>query len=128
MSFLQKRESRKITKNTNNLSIFNWTSWSSHGITIRKLDSRFRENDKARNNILISLIFIFLLCSCNTKQNNTIPNLPLPTTWNNYSLAQNNNTSSKWWRQFNEPVLNNLIEESLTGSSDIELAIDLFRN
>ncbi|MDE8610858.1 TolC family protein [Rickettsia felis] len=29
----------------------------------------------------------------------------------------------QWWLQFNDPVLNQLIEESLTGNSDIELAM-----
>ncbi|WP_256621610.1 TolC family protein [Rickettsia sp. TH2014] len=80
-------------------------------------------NKTFHTNKLISLIFIFLLCNCSAKQNNTIPSLSLPTSWNNYSLEHNNNTPSKWWLQFNDPVLNNLIEESLTGNSDIELAM-----
>ncbi|WP_228368769.1 efflux transporter outer membrane subunit [Rickettsia bellii] len=46
-----------------------------------------------------------------------------PNSWNNYSLASQNNQISKWWLQFNDPVLNNLIEESLANNSDIELAM-----
>jgi len=92
------------------------------------LDSRFRGNDiNGGKYILVLSILSFLLCSCSTKQNNTIPSLPLPTNWNNYSLGQKDNTSSwassKWWLQFNDPVLNELIEESLTNNSDIELAM-----
>ncbi|KJV78267.1 MULTISPECIES: hypothetical protein [spotted fever group] len=70
--------------------------------------------------ILVLSISSFLLCGCNTKHDNIPPKLSLPTTWNNYSLEQNNNASSKWLLQFNDPVL---IEESLTGNSDIELAM-----
>jgi hypothetical protein len=75
---------QKITYYIRCFSVFNWTPWSSHGVTMK-------------NNILVLSISSFLLCNCSAKQNNTIPSLPLPTTWNNYSLEQNNNTSSKWW-------------------------------
>ncbi|WP_193427884.1 hypothetical protein [Rickettsia australis] len=72
-----------------------------------------------KNNILVLSISSFLLCSCSTKQNNTIPNLSLPNSWNNYSIEQKDNTSSKWWLQFNDAILNELIKESLNNNSDI---------
>ncbi len=72
-----------------------------------------------KNVIVLSLL---ILCSCKAIHD-PLPNLPLPNSWNNYSLASQNNQISKWWLQFNDPVLNNLIEESLANNSNIELAM-----
>ncbi|WP_395477553.1 TolC family protein [Rickettsia endosymbiont of Pantilius tunicatus] len=72
-----------------------------------------------KNVIVLSLL---ILCSCKATHD-PLPNLPLPNSWNNYSLASQNNQISKWWLQFNDPVLNNLIEESLANNSNIELAM-----
>ncbi|MGU9986814.1 hypothetical protein [Rickettsia sp. MEAM1 (Bemisia tabaci)] len=58
-----------------------------------------------KNIIILSLL---LLCSCKATHD-TPPNLPLPNSWNNYSLTPQNNQTSKWWLQFNDPVLNNLM-------------------
>ncbi|WCR57141.1 MAG: hypothetical protein PG979_001198 [Rickettsia asembonensis] len=106
------------------ISIFNWIASSKLIVSSRNDDeNQSTQQCPYRNNIPAISIFIFLLCSCSTKQNNTIPNLPLPTTWNNYSIAQKDNTSSKWWLQFNDTMLNELIKESLDNNSDIELAM-----
>ncbi|WP_233418795.1 efflux transporter outer membrane subunit [Rickettsia tamurae] len=90
-----------------------------------ELDSRFRRNEikRAKNNIPVISIFIFLLCSCSAKHDNIPPKLPLPANWNYYSLAQKDNMPQQWWLQFNDPILNELIKESLVGNSDIELAM-----
>lgn len=90
------------------------------------VDCRFR-----RNNILVSSIFIFLLlCSCSVKHD-TPPKLAMPNSWNNYSTAEATSDDlgklksiDKWWLQFNDPVLNRLIEEALCNNSDIELAMN----
>lgn len=102
------------------------------------LDLCFRRNDIKRYSndigvlqllkylqyILVIPILSFLLCSCGVKHDNISPKLELPTTWHNYLIAPKNNQASKWWLQFNDPVLNELIGESLTNNSDIELAMN----
>ncbi|HJD67049.1 MAG TPA: hypothetical protein LFV66_01010 [Rickettsia endosymbiont of Bembidion lapponicum] len=83
-------------------------------VKLQKLATSFYKN--------IIILSLLLLCSCKATHDNP-PNLPLPNSWNNYSLTPQNNQISKWWLQFNDPVLNNLIEESLANNSDIELAM-----
>ncbi|MGX6960012.1 MAG: TolC family protein [Rickettsia endosymbiont of Pentastiridius leporinus] len=91
------------------------------------LDSRFRGNDirSHYNGILVLLILSFFLYSCSVKHDKP-SSLPLPSSWNNYSLAQNNNINiqQNWGKQFNDPILNRLIEESIAHNSDIELAMN----
>ncbi|MGF1737784.1 TolC family protein [Photobacterium satsumensis] len=46
----------------------------------------------------------------------------LPTSWSTWDLEQSKNKTARWWQQFNDPVLNELVEKASQQNLDLEAA------
>ncbi|MEN6373896.1 MAG: efflux transporter outer membrane subunit [Smithella sp.] len=84
----------------------------------------FRKN--LSRNILISLLIAnILLCSCSLlpRSNYQRPNVQLPGMWQNQAVTGGAVADrEKWWGNFNDPVLNELIDRALRTNNDLAAA------
>jgi NodT family efflux transporter outer membrane factor (OMF) lipoprotein len=74
---------------------------------------------------LASVGFALLAASCSVGPNYRQPNIPVRTAWNE---AQQNGVSARaaeltrWWTEFNDPLLNSLIDRGVRSNLDLRLA------
>ncbi|MCC2625382.1 MAG: hypothetical protein K0R14_1255 [Burkholderiales bacterium] len=100
----------------------------------KKLDPRLRgDGIICRNNILSNTFIIglgTLIAGCSLlgpdyKQ----PNVDTPQNWahnthnGNLGSPQQNFSDTSWWKKFNDPVLDNMIEQALKNNNNIQAAI-----
>lgn len=85
-----------------------------------------------QKNNLLWLIPAITLASCSMfSQPYTKPNLGVPSTWNksdeDLNMTAINQAESlaelKWWKQFDDPSLNQIIESALLNNNDIKIAM-----
>lgn len=67
-----------------------------------------------------SLLAILTLAACQSTQINTASQIALPEQFTHTSHSQA--SLAQWWQNWHDPVLNQLIEQSLHGSHDIHIA------
>lgn len=76
-----------------------------------------------RRSILISLLpFIALMVGCTVGPNYTRPGLDVPTSYIYQDQEAQSTANIQWWKQFNDPVLDDLIAESLANNKNIMIA------
>lgn len=67
-----------------------------------------------------------LLVSCTLPPGYTLPDVTIESDWNNHgaSIAQGDNAQVNitWWRQFNDPTLNSLVEEAYSENLGLRVA------
>lgn len=62
-----------------------------------------------------------MLAGCSFAPDYVKPNLELPATWNQDTALQG--LEVQWWKRFNDPVLDKLVEEALVHNKDMEAAM-----
>jgi multidrug efflux system outer membrane protein len=68
------------------------------------------------------LLLLLLLCTCMVGPNYKRPTVPIPKTWRFQEKETKEVTNTKWWEQFGDTVLNQLLEEALRENYDIQIA------
>ncbi|MBP6534812.1 MAG: efflux transporter outer membrane subunit [Arenimonas sp.] len=62
------------------------------------------------------------LAGCTLGPDYARPTIDTPAAWRIEEPVTNDLASSEWWRQFNDPVLNTLVDDSLRGNLDVRIA------
>jgi outer membrane protein, multidrug efflux system len=62
------------------------------------------------------------LAGCTLGPDYARPDIDTPAAWRIEDPGTNDLASSEWWRQFNDPALDTLVEESLRGNLDVRIA------
>lgn len=81
---------------------------------------------KTHRAIRLSTLSVFVaLCACGTDPGKWRSSVDIPATWNNSTDARPLNAAElkKWWRRFDDPVLDTLIAQALASSPDIKTAL-----
>lgn len=69
-----------------------------------------------------SLVLSVLLCGCASLQTPyTAPATPVPTQWQ-YGTASNSTSNGAWWTRFNDPVLDQLVNQALLRNNNLAAA------
>lgn len=63
-----------------------------------------------------------LLCSCSVGPNYEIPSVSVPHHWSKPSSLTNERPLRGWWRDFHDPLLNDLIEQQALSNLDVQMA------
>lgn len=71
----------------------------------------------SRNITLLSLVAALFLGGCSLKPELNVPKMETP-----QSTQEALNVNKEWWKQFNDPKLNALVDEALLGSDDLKLS------
>jgi multidrug efflux system outer membrane protein len=73
-------------------------------------------------NILISSLLMFFLFGCMIGPNYHRPIVETPPAWRFEEKEAREVGNTAWWEQFEDPVLNDLIQSALKGNKDIKIA------
>lgn len=71
---------------------------------------------------LLTLVMVFFLAGCMVGPDYKRPTTDNPTTWRLEEQAAKDTANTSWWHQFNDPVLNHLIDEALKQNLDLKIA------
>jgi outer membrane protein, multidrug efflux system len=71
---------------------------------------------------LIILLLLVMLAGCAVGPDYQRPSLDTPKAWRLEDQEAKNVANTLWWEQFQDPVLNGLIEEALKGNLDVKVA------
>lgn len=71
--------------------------------------------------VLIGSLSVLMLSGCSFAPEYVRPNLELPSTWGEVSVTQG--LEIQWWKRFQDPVLDKLVEEALLHNKNIEIAM-----
>ena len=75
-----------------------------------------------RNKRLIAILLVLLLSACKVGENYQSPKLALPEKWLVSSVDKKAEIEQNWWKNFNDPVLDSLINKALAGNIDLKIA------
>ncbi|MBP7917116.1 MAG: efflux transporter outer membrane subunit [Arenimonas sp.] len=70
----------------------------------------------------ILMLMLTGLAGCTLGPDYARPTIDTPAAWRIEEPVTNDLASSEWWRQFNDPVLNTLVDDSLRGNLDVRIA------
>ncbi len=70
----------------------------------------------------ILILMLAGLTGCTLGPDYARPTIDTPEQWRIDDSAANDLANSQWWRQFNDPVLDTLVEDSLRGNLDVRIA------
>jgi len=74
------------------------------------------------NKAIFSVWMVFLLAGCMVGPDYKRPALESPTAWRIEEKKAQETANTAWWRQFNDPVMNALIDEALKQNLDLRIA------
>ncbi|SEM13860.1 outer membrane protein, multidrug efflux system [Syntrophus gentianae] len=74
------------------------------------------------NKAIFSLWMVFLLAGCMIGPDYKRPAIESPQAWRIEERAAQETANTPWWHQFNDPVLNALIDEALKQNLDLKIA------
>jgi len=74
------------------------------------------------NKAIFSVWMVFLLAGCMVGPDYKRPALENPTAWRIEEKKAQETANTAWWRQFNDPVMNALIDEALKQNLDLRIA------
>ena len=69
-----------------------------------------------------TLILCTILASCTVGQDYTKPEVKLPEKWHSANGAEQTELQNNWWKNFNDPILEQLIEKTNKGNLDLKIA------
>lgn len=69
-----------------------------------------------------AILLAILLCGCAAGPDYTRPALPLPAEFDNAAVAGENSIDRNWWKAFQDPLLDGLVERALMGNQDLVAA------
>lgn len=72
--------------------------------------------------LIVSLLVVFAFCGCMMGRDYQRPAVKAPETWRVPEKEARQAANTAWWEQFNDPVLNNLIQTALKENKDILIA------
>jgi len=72
--------------------------------------------------IILSFLIALMLTSCMMGPNYQRPAVDTPQTWRFEDKEAKDAANTAWWEQFNDPVLNDLIQTALRENKDIKIA------
>lgn len=72
--------------------------------------------------VLLSLAFSLLLSGCMMGPNYQRPSVDTPEKWRFEEKEVKDIVNTQWWNQFNDPVLNELIDTALRDNKDVKIA------
>jgi multidrug efflux system outer membrane protein len=72
--------------------------------------------------ILFALVFTLFLSGCMVGPNYQRPAVDVPETWRFEEKEVKDIVNTQWWEQFNDPVLNELINTALQENKDVKIA------
>ena len=70
----------------------------------------------------IMTLMLVGLSGCTLGPDYARPTIDTPEQWRIEDSVANDLANSQWWQQFNDPVLNKLVEDSLRGNIDVRIA------
>jgi multidrug efflux system outer membrane protein len=70
----------------------------------------------------LALFLATALCACTVGPDFERPQIEVPVQWRIDYPSAADVANTKWWEQFGDPVLNQLIEEALRGNTDVRIA------
>jgi len=74
------------------------------------------------NKAIFSVWMVFLLAGCMVGPDYKRPALENPTAWRIEEKKAQETANTAWWRQYNDPVMNALIDEALKQNLDLRIA------
>lgn len=74
------------------------------------------------NKVILSIIAVILLAGCAIGPDYKRPAVDIPKTWRVEEKEAMDTANAAWWRQFGDPVLNNLVSSALKENKDIKIA------
>ncbi len=72
--------------------------------------------------IIASLFFALLVFGCMMGPNYQRPQVDTPQSWRFEDKEAKDVANTAWWEQFNDPVLNDLIQTALRENKDVKIA------
>ncbi|WP_032136620.1 efflux transporter outer membrane subunit [Kingella negevensis] len=69
------------------------------------------------------ILLALSLSACQNTQINTQSQITVPSAFNHAQAAQSQNELASWWKNWHDPVLNQLIEQGLQNSPDVKIAL-----
>ena len=83
---------------------------------------RQKRRGKAMNKAIFSVLIVILLAGCAVGPDYKRPAIESPPAWRIEEKEAQETANTAWWHQFNDPVLNALIDEALKQNSDLTIA------
>ena len=77
--------------------------------------------------VFLAILASLLVCGCAVGPDFLQPEPAMPDTWHQQLTADmgtGESVQQTWWRQFNDPVLNKLIERAEAGNLDLTIALE----
>src|SRR5262245_65772520 len=88
----------------------------------QRLHSNRKKKEKAMRRIAASLTLSLALFGCMVGPDYQRPQIDTPQTWRVEDKTAQAITNTAWWEQFNDPVLNELVQSALQGNKDVKIA------
>ena len=74
------------------------------------------------NKAILSIVIAIFLAGCAVGPDYKRPAIDTPKAWRVDAKEAKDTANTAWWNQFNDPVMNGLIDESLKKNYDIRIA------
>src|SRR5512139_3364170 len=81
-----------------------------------------RRRGKAMNKAILSLLIVMFLAGCAIGPDYKRPTIDTPKAWRVEEKEAQDTANTAWWHQFDDPVLNGLIDEALKQNNDLRVA------
>ena len=72
--------------------------------------------------VIVFLFFTLLVSGCMMGPNYQRPSVDTPQSWRFEDAMAKDTANTAWWRQFNDPVLNDLIQTAIQENKDLKIA------
>jgi multidrug efflux system outer membrane protein len=83
---------------------------------------RFWKRKDTMRNVLISSLFVLVLFGCAVGPNYQRPSVETPPSWRFEEKEAKEVANTAWWEQFDDPVLNEVIQTALKENKDLQMA------
>ena len=74
------------------------------------------------NKAILSIVIVMFLAGCAVGPDYKRPTIDTPTAWRVEEKDAKDTANTTWWNQFNDPVMNQLIDEALKQNYDLRIA------
>src|SRR5262245_27392953 len=88
----------------------------------QRLHSNRKKKEKAMHRIAASLTLSFALFGCMVGPDYQRPQVDMPQTWRVEDKTAQAITNTSWWEQYDDPILNELVQSGLQENKDIKIA------
>src|SRR5262249_52710784 len=88
----------------------------------RQRHSNRKKKEKAMHRIVASLTLSLALFGCMVGPDYQRPQVDVPQIWRVEDKTAQAITNTAWWEQYNDPVLNELVQSALQDNKDVKIA------